>query len=89
MASEPRIVEVEWEDSNGIGGWVGLSGARSLKPYQARSVGYVVEESKGHLTICQAIPSGPHEDDQKTHEYISAIPRSAIRKVRTLHRGRS
>lgn len=80
-----RIVEVIWEDSNSLEGWAAKSDIKDLKPALIRTVGYVDEDSPAMLKVIADIPV---DDDRLCKGRIVAIPRSAIRKVTELKRGR-
>lgn len=84
--SEPRIVEVEWEDSSGPGTdgrWHSWANVVDLVPVRMRTVGYVLADEKTFLRLCSDIPI-----NDGVHGGAIAIPRCAIRKVRTLRRGK-
>lgn len=83
MASE-RIVLVEWEDSCSTTDWAEEREILTVKPGVVRTVGFVHEDSDAMIRLLSDMPV---EDDGVKGRVI-AIPRSAIRKVRELRRGK-
>lgn len=83
-----RIVEVEWEDSSCTHGW--HEGADLPEIWTVFSVGYVErDDQRGiRLTEARATHSGRGKPGSRDFGCSNMIPRSAIRKVRELKRGR-
>lgn len=83
MRKLPRLVQVEWVDSCGLDGWTGQKSLDALTATSITSVGFVFGDTKDCLTI------GSHcardEDTSPTHAPI-AIPKRAIRTIRTIRR---
>ncbi len=82
-----RIVEVEWEDSCGRCGWQPLVGWPNEAAPGCRSVGYVLGED-GRGILLTAGQTLNWEGSEKRVDCVTFIPRSAIRKVMELRRGR-
>lgn len=80
-----RIVEVLWEDSASETDWQEERQILALKPGLIRTVGYVHEDSDAMIRLMSDVPV---IEDGGTKGRILAIPRSAIRKVTELKRGR-
>lgn len=85
-----RIVEVEWVDSAVAHGWQtneDLPAAEAFRPKEIRSVGYVIADREDALVIAESWVIGPADGLSQIYSQFScttAIPRSAIRKVREL-----
>ena len=73
------IVEVEWVDSSGRGGWHSREDHRAQTPSHILSVGYLVKSTKRHVTILQSA-----DTEVDLAEGSTTIPRSAIRSIRKL-----
>lgn len=81
-----RVVEVEWEDSNSSHGW-GYD--QDLPGFLAIiSVGMVLRDDDAGMLLVESWVKPPVPDGQKPYACSTAIPRSAIRKVTELRRGR-
>ncbi len=80
-----RIVEVEWEDTNTRHHWQRTSEPLPVN-YTIRTLGYVLEDSKKRLVVTEAFDDSP--EDIRDRGCTTSIPRSAVRKVRELRRGR-
>jgi hypothetical protein len=83
-----RIVLVEWEDSFSNFGWQ----EESEMPRAAslcRSAGFVYEDTEKGIGLCESISNRP-PSAKEDHGYghSTFIPRSAIRKVTELRRGK-
>lgn len=74
-----KRVRVTWLDSCGMAraGWKSREDVEGLTPDRIKSVGYVVDDAKGHLTIAAHVAS-------HCLDGIMCIPRSAILKVKQL-----
>ncbi len=81
-----RIVEVEWEDSNSGHGWQHES--ELPKSLLCVSVGKVIRDDDDGVLITESWPKPPIQEGQRPYGCSMAIPRSAIREVRELKRGR-
>ena len=85
-----RIVEVEWEDATTTHGWQQKDQAANASD-KCRTVGYLLKETKQGVSLTDARvddrgdPAGVVSSSYGCTQFI---PRSAIRKMRTL-RGRS
>ena len=54
--SEYKIICVEWLDSRGVTSeWEILEDLEELRPVVITSIGYLLSENKGYITICQNI----------------------------------
>jgi hypothetical protein len=83
-----RIVEVEWVDSTTVNGWHHAEDIPGVDPIV--SVGHLHREDDNELVLVQSINlavDGPRVRTAKLSESL-VIPRSAIRKVTELKRGR-
>jgi hypothetical protein len=83
-----RIVEVEWEDSTTVNGWHHEEDIPGVDPIV--SVGHLHHEDESELVLVQSMNltvDGPRVRTAKLSESL-IIPRSAIRKVTELRRGR-
>jgi hypothetical protein len=81
-----RIVEVEWEDCASRHRWQPLAD-RYPSNLNVHSVGYVLEDNDSHIVLTESLDTDPIAED-KLRGCTSTIPRSAIRKVTELKRGR-
>lgn len=81
-----RIVEVQWEDSNSCHGWHREEDLPKI--LLICSVGGVVRDDEEGILLKESWPKAPMQDGQKPYGCTTAIPRSAIRKVTELRRGR-
>jgi hypothetical protein len=83
-----RIVEVEWEDAMGRGGWQEpIDEPPDESKAATVSVGYVKYDDDRGLVIIRSF--GPRwSSDVRLEEEPLFLPRSAIRKVTELRRGR-
>jgi hypothetical protein len=82
-----RIVEVEWEDSCGRCGWQSPAPWPGTTAPLCESVGYVLEEGERGIVITGGLTTNWEGTDRRT-DCTTFIPRSAIRKVTELKRGR-
>jgi len=79
-----RIVEVLWEDSCGRHGWADVL----VTPHMPiRSLGYVEKDDEEGMILLTGRDDSEHSADQ--YDCSKFIPRSAIREVRELRRGRA
>lgn len=76
-----RLVLVEWLDacSEGDAGWKTWGATHALKPVLSRSVGYVVRDEPGFVTITSHIILSNGINDGEV-----SIARDMIKKIRTL-----
>ncbi len=78
-----RIVEVLWEDANTHHNWH-RNDTPLIRPSACRTVGYVLDDTKQELILTMGF------DEQIDHpgnrDCTTAIPKKAIRTVRTLAR---
>lgn len=83
-----RIVEVEWVDSTTVNGWHHAEDIPGADPIH--SVGYLHREDESELVLTQSMnlaEDAPRVRTAKLSESL-IIPRSAIRAVTELRRGR-
>ena len=80
-----RIVEVEWEDSSLRHGWEDRGGA-AQEP--ARCVTYGVVERDDPIGMLILFQTADYDTSERGYCCSSFIPRSAIRKVTELRRGK-
>ena len=78
-----RLVEVRWEDSASKHGW----NEEPAKVTDCLSVGFVQEDDDKGIVLVESIVLGSEPGLQRLGCSM-AIPRSAIRKVTELRRGR-
>ena len=83
-----RIVEVEWTDISTTHGW--HKKAQESGPSPCRTVGYVLEENDMYLTVVESLDNSETPDGVESNNLgcTTSIPRSAIRKVTELKRGK-
>ena len=81
-----RIVEVEWEDCAVRHRWQGLTD-RFPNLVIARSLGYVLQDDGAGIVLTESLDDDPDPQD-RLRGCTTIIPRSAIRKVTELKRGR-
>ena len=69
----PNVIRVEWVDSYGGGNWIHKDDL-DHKPSNIITVGFVVKETKKHITITSSISDGDGE------QYLNpiTIPKIAI-----------
>ena len=70
-----KVVYIEWLDSYGISGWHDYD---CLDVPACKSIGYLLEENKDKVVICQSYS----EAGQKYS--ILAIPKCSIKKRKTI-----
>jgi hypothetical protein len=83
-----RIVEVEWEDAASTHGW---HEADDLpESWTIHSVGYVERDDGRGIRLTEGKPQleGRQKKGARDYGCTTMIPRSAIRKVTELKRGR-
>lgn len=81
-----RKVEVEWEDCSARHRWQGLKD-RFPNNVMARSLGYVLQDNEEGIVLTESLDEDDVVED-RLRGCTTAIPRSAIRKVWELRRGR-
>ncbi len=83
---KPDIVEVVWMDSSSTHGWHKKQDLAEL--CECVSVGFLLKEGGEYVLLAETLAL---DGDDGRHEYgcSSAIPRSTIRKITKLSRGRS
>lgn len=73
-----RLVLIEWLDAvTDDAGWKKISDVARIRPPVCRSVGWILKETKSHITIAATI----HGDDC---DGDVTIPRGMVRKVTEL-----
>jgi hypothetical protein len=89
QADERDIVEVTWEDCAGSHGWQNAHDIPS--PMLIKSVGYVHRDDAVALVITEAITAKNVQVGTTVREYgcASTIPRSQVRAVKILRKGRT
>lgn len=71
------LVEVIWDDASGIRhGWAAKT--EKVEAYVALSVGFLINETKDHIIICQ------DTDEEGSHNGRSQIPRGMVKQIRIL-----
>ena len=74
------VIEVEWEDSGGIGKWHSIKDAEQMVPLNIKSVGYLLKESKHCIVIIQS----KDDQDPKQCDSSLAVPRACVKSIRKL-----
>jgi hypothetical protein len=70
-----KLVQVDWLDAvTDDAGWKKISDVQTQRPPLCKSVGWILKETKGHVTIAATI----HGDDC---DGDVTIPRGMIRKI--------
>lgn len=72
-----KLVKVTWVDSCGTRGWTDKQVAKAYSPDTVKSIGWVMGETRGHLTIAAHIASNQVDG-------LMSIPKSAIRSLKTV-----
>lgn len=75
-----KIVEVDWEDSAGSHDW--RKGV-TIRPQRIKSVGYLAQDDEECLVLVESRVQ-TEEPDVAENGCSTAIPRSAVRRVREL-----
>lgn len=78
-ASDPPIVEVEWDDAH-MAGWWQDGEPEPPEPDLVRSVGYLVHKTRKHLVLIQSRTEGQHGNRIQ-------IPRGMVKSVTVLKQG--
>jgi hypothetical protein len=79
------LVEVEWWDAAGGGGWKPLEEIRrEAQVDPCRSVGYVVRDDEDALVICQSVTERDVEGAEQFANDWVAIPRESVERVTRL-----
>ena len=78
-------IEVIWIDSNYSAGWHGSdSYKRQIEDVENKfiihDIGFFMEYTKNYLILV----GGFDEQDKPSHNYINAIPKSVIKKIKKL-----
>ncbi len=71
-ATKPKAVFVRWRDSAHYRGWQNATG---VSPMHCASIGWLIEETKGHIAI--ALSRSEDEDGLPWGE-VEVIPRECI-----------
>ena len=74
----PKLVEVEWLDACGSGGWKDISVYNSLTPMPCKTAGYLLKRNKAEITIALT-----QSQDKDINQCI-CIPTGWITKIRKL-----
>jgi hypothetical protein len=83
-----RIAEVEWVDTLTKHGWLAPADVPT-KPWLIHSVGYVFQDDAEGIVLLEARGDSENSGERmKDCGCATMIPRSAIRKVTELRRGR-
>lgn len=77
---EPKLVEIVWHDILDSGSdWV--HGEEMPKPVTVKTVGYIVEKKKSHITLTRDFY---HLDGKRTLGGIITIPKGVIMQINEL-----
>ena len=76
-----KVIRVEWADITGHDRpWWEPEDAGALRPAEITSIGVLVSESDGYITV-----AGSWEDDGALLGNVNCIPRGAIRKMEVIY----
>lgn len=73
------LVVVTWVDAVGSDGWVDDKHLKSIKLYDADTVGYVVRDDESSILITMT-----YDDEGENHGAYMCIPKFAIKKIRQI-----
>lgn len=71
-----KVVKIEWVDSISNSGWEGINSAKDIRPGNAVSVGFLLDEGDDYVTIAQDY-IGDKGQEQVCN--VMSIPRCAIK----------
>ncbi len=76
------IVEVTWADSCSLYGWKSLKDYKEDTLVKCKSVGYLIDKSKGRISILQSLTESGGASDS------IMIPKNCVQKITVLKKGR-
>ena len=76
MRKRPLVI-VEWDDVSSFSGWEDIKESKSIKPFQAKMVGWEISRNKNYLILATAF-----SEDECNGRRV--IPRGCIRNIRRL-----
>jgi hypothetical protein len=88
--SDPRLVVVEWIDSNGGGGWDSIDAytkAAENQELRCESAGWLIADTDRYLLVAGTRTVG-RGDSEQVNDPIQ-IPRVAVTRIRSLSPGRA
>lgn len=74
-----KLVQIIWNDACGQDGWVTERELLKQKPVVHNSVGYVVQDTKEHITITMS-----YDEDKDSLGAWLLIPKAYIKKIKKL-----
>ena len=74
-----QLVTVQWADAVGADGWCTEKELLKQKPTVHNSVGYVIADTKEHLTITMS-----YDEDKESLGAWLLIPKTYIKKIKKL-----
>lgn len=74
-----KILCVDWDDASSREGWEHVNDLASAKPVRCRTIGFVMNETKGRLVLAQNLSL-----EHLSGSEIMTIPKSLIKKRRRL-----
>lgn len=81
-SKRPRLLHVQWDDSGSSNGvWRRENDLRNDRPMQCQTVGWVVHETKDHMTLAS---SWCNTGSGLDYSGDMTIPKAVIRKKRRL-----
>lgn len=86
----PEVWEVEWEDSSATHGWQKSLDVDDWLPDISTSVGFLIADDSRRVALCSsAVHMAEKEYDRHSRfDCVTAIPKSAVRKMRRLRKER-
>lgn len=74
-----KLLWIKWKDSTSQQGgiWHDLESVKDMKPLSIVTVGYLIQESKKHITVASSITKHQVAGD-------ICIPKSCIKSIKTL-----
>jgi hypothetical protein len=77
-----KIAIVEWIDTTGTSSWTSLELAEAERPSENVTIGLVLDQQKGHITIAQSLCAFASRHFSTDH--VMVIPRESIKKITIL-----
>lgn len=72
-----KLVEIQWLDATGADGWTTEKSLLKETPAIHNSVGYVIKETKDHITITMSF-----DEERESLGAWLLIPKSFIKKIK-------
>lgn len=74
---KPKLVLVDWEDSNVHGGWNSIEHYADCQPSKCRTVGWVAKKDRHSITVVQSLSANEVSDGM-------TIPRGCVKSIKYL-----